>query len=167
MLQLGQARKRGYLTKREFLAACRWKSPRAIHLYAQNSPSKIKKESAIAFATKSEQRKLKALMTLKGVGVPMASAILTLTNPRRYGVIDIRVWQLLFDLGSVQTKPRGVGFNFKNWYEFLITLRSYARELGVTVRCVEHSLFRYHQKVQTGVLYKRETTKAGNPTYEP
>jgi hypothetical protein len=36
----------------------------------------------------------------KGVSVPMASALLTLLDPKRYGVIDIRVWQLLHRMGT-------------------------------------------------------------------
>ena len=86
-------------------------------------------QSSLAFGTRSERIKLEALTALHGVSIPMASAILTLTNPRRYGVIDIRVWQLLFDLKSVRTKPRGVGFNFNNWYHYLMKLRYHASEL--------------------------------------
>ena len=90
---------------------------------------------------------------LKGVGLPMASAILTLVDPKRYGVIDIRVWKALFSIGSVTTKPRGVGFNFKNWYHYLCKLRYHAKELGVSVRTVERTLFLYHQENQDGLLY--------------
>ena|SRR2546427_12023878 len=54
---------------------------------------------------------LALLVGLKGVRVPMASAILTLIDPRRYGVIDIRVWQLLYAIKSVQQLPGGRGSN--------------------------------------------------------
>lgn len=47
----------------------------------------------------------------------MASSILMLTNPNRYGVIDIRVWQLLFKMGSVTRNPEGIGFDFKQKYD--------------------------------------------------
>lgn len=151
--ELRAARKRGYLTKTELLAICMWKSPRAINLCKMNSPSEIRRLSKQAFASRSERTKLEALTRLQGVGVPMASAILMLTNPRRYGVIDIRVWQLLFDLKSVHTKPRGIGLNCKNWYQYLMKLRYHAKELNVSVRCVEHTLFRYQREGQQGVLY--------------
>ena len=146
---------RGHLTKREFLAICRWKSPRAIRHYMKNSPDRIRRHSAVAFSSLSERARYEALTALDGVGTPVASAILTLSNPRRYGVIDIRVWQLLFDLGSVRTKPRGVGFTFSDWYQYLVELRYHAKQLGVSVRAVEYSLFLYHQRVQQGVLYGR------------
>jgi hypothetical protein len=152
---LRDVRRRGHLTKREFLAICRWKSPRAIRHYMKNSPARIRRQSAAALAARSERARFEALTALDGVGAPMASAILTLTNPHRYGVLDIRVWQLLFDLGSVRTKPGGVGFTFGHWLDYLTELRHHAKELGVSVRVVEYSLFLYHRRVQRGVLYRR------------
>jgi hypothetical protein len=83
----------------------------------------------------------------------MASAILTLIDPKRYGVIDIRVWQLLHELGSVTRNPRGVGFQFRDWYHYLKKLRHYANEFGVTARIIEVTLFRVHKKLQQGRLY--------------
>jgi hypothetical protein len=152
---LRDVRQRGYLTKREFLAICRWKSPRSIRHCMKNSSGRIRRQSAIAVATRSEQVRFDALTELDGVGAPTASAILTLTNPRRYGVMDIRVWQLLFEFGSVRTKPGGAGFTFGDWHPYLLTLRDHAKQLGVSVRAVEYSLFRYHRRAQEGVLYKR------------
>ena len=152
--ELRVVRQRGHLTQREFLAICRWKSPRAIRHYTKNSPDRIRRQSAEAFASRDERVRFEALIALEGVAAPTASAILTLTDPRRYGVIDIRVWQLLYELGSVRTKPNGVGFTFRDWHEFLLTLRSHATRLGVSVRAVEYSLFCHHQKVQRGALYR-------------
>jgi len=148
-------RRRGYLTKREFLTICRWKSPRSIRHCMKNSPARIRRQSVIALASRSEQVRFEALTALAGVGAPTASAILTLTDPRRYGVMDIRVWQLLLEFGSVRTKPGGAGFTFGDWHLYLVTLRGHAKQLGATVRAVEYSLFLYHQREQEGVLYKR------------
>ena len=39
----------------------------------------------------SERKRFEALLDLRGVSVSMASALLVLLNPKRYGVIDIRV----------------------------------------------------------------------------
>ena len=86
----------------------------------------------------------------------MASAILTLVDPKRYGVIDIRVWQLLFAIKSVRKKPKGKDFTFKDWYHYLCKLRYHAKELGVSVRAVERTLFYYHKEIQDGVLYDVE-----------
>ena len=153
MQDLRIVRRRGYLTKREFLQICRWKSPRAIRRCESNSHHRIRRQSATALTSGSERTRFAALIELHGVGAPTASAILTLTNPRRYGVLDIRVWQLLHELGSVTTKPGGVGFAFDDWHHYLMTLRDHAKRLGVSVRTVEYSLFLYHQRIQRGPLY--------------
>ena len=84
----------------------------------------------------------------------MASAILMLLQPRRYGVIDIRVWQLLYAMGAVTKKSSGVGFNFNNWYQFLMIIRYFAKKLGVGARDIERSLFLAHREFQKGPLYR-------------
>ncbi len=84
----------------------------------------------------------------------MASAILMLTNPKYYGVIDIRVWEILFAMGKVKTNPKGVSFKIKEWYEYLMIIRSWANKLNVSARDIERTLFEAHQKHQKGILYK-------------
>jgi len=84
----------------------------------------------------------------------MASALLTLLDPRRYGVLDIRVWQLLYRLGTVTQNPNGVGFTFNNWYRFLTVIRHFSRVLKVGARDIERTLFAVHREYQKGRLYR-------------
>ncbi len=144
---------RGYLTKEELRIICRWKSPRAIWLIEKNSPQRIEAISQRAFETKSERNKIKLLTSLQGVSIPMASAILMLINPKRYGVIDIRVWQLLYAMKSVTKKARGVGFSFKNWFQFLMIIRFYSKKYYVKARDIERTLFNVHRLYQKDNLY--------------
>jgi thermostable 8-oxoguanine DNA glycosylase len=141
------------LSRSEFLDICRWKSPRSIRLCERNSANTIECMSRKVFATKSERRRMELLTSLHGVSVPTASAVLALTDPDNYGVIDIRVWQLLYALRSVRSNPGGQGFRFDHWYHYLKILRHHAKRLGISVRLVELSLFRYHQDHQEGRLY--------------
>ncbi|MDP1859845.1 MAG: hypothetical protein Q8K82_14325 [Gemmatimonadaceae bacterium] len=83
----------------------------------------------------------------------MASAILTLTNPKRYGVIDIRVWTLLYRFGSVTDRASGIGLDFKHWYRYLVILRHHARRLKTDVRAIERTLFFHHRRFARGRLY--------------
>jgi hypothetical protein len=153
--RISAARKRGYLTKPELVRVCMWKSARAIRHIRRNSAYAVVKATRAAFGTRSEQRRLAHLTSLHGVSIPMASAILMLTNPVRYGVIDIRVWQLLFRTGAVDTNADGVGFNFKEWYRFLIIIRYFAGKYNVKSRDVERTLFNVHTQYQTGLLYSK------------
>jgi len=150
---LGPVRRRGAFTRAEFRRMCRWKSPRARRLWEANSAARVRAVSRAVLATRDEHRRMALLTGLAGVGVPMGSAILTLIEPRRYGVLDIRAWQLLFALRSVEGNRRGQSFTIAQWLEFLAALRHHARRLGVGARTVEYTLFHCHRKFQRGTLY--------------
>ena len=162
---LAPVRRRGSFTRAEFRAMCRWKSPRARLLWERNSAARVRTVSRAVLATRDEQQRMELLTSLTGVGVPMASAILTLIDPKRYGVLDIRAWQLLFAIRSVDANRRGQGFTIPQWLDFLTALRHHARRLGVGARTIEYTLFRCHVKFQTGTLYvpRARTRRARNP----
>jgi hypothetical protein len=151
--ELASVRARGSFTRGEFCRMCHWKSPRARHLWSANSPARIRAISRQVLATRSERRRMELLTGLKGVGVPMGSAILTLLDPKRYGVLDIRAWQLLFAIQSVSANRRGQGFTIAQWEQYLTALRHHARRLRTTARAIEYTLFLVHRKFQTGLLY--------------
>ena len=79
--RLRPAWSRGYLTKRELEWVCRWKSARAISLVRSNNHHRIRKATSAAFAASSENERITALLSLRGVSIPMASAILMLRSP--------------------------------------------------------------------------------------
>jgi hypothetical protein len=152
--ELRAARGRGYLTPSELTAVCYWKSPRAIRHVQANSRNAVRSATCVALGTRSEETRLKALTGLRGVSIPMASAILTLLYPHRYGVVDIRVWQLLHRLGAVKTNAAGIGFSSRNWHQFLAIIRHLATKLQIKARDVERTLFDVHKAYQAGRLYK-------------
>lgn len=151
---LAGVRKRGYFNKEEFLKMGMWKSPRPKQKYLKNSEVEVISISEKALATKFEKRKIEFLGKLHGVLIPTASAILTLIEPQNYGVIDIRVWQVLYLYGSVKDRPDGTNFDFKNWYNYLMKLRYYAKKFKVSVRDIERTIFYHHKNIQDGNLYK-------------
>ena len=157
--KLRGAKQRGYLTQGELEAVCRWKSARAIRYIRANNHHRVRAATRIALSTRSEERRLEALLQLEGVSVPMASALLTLIDPKRYGVIDIRVWQLLHAVGAVSENRRGVGFSSGNWLQFLAVLRQLSSRLRVTARDVERTLFNVHRVHQEDTLYGPESTR--------
>jgi hypothetical protein len=141
------------LSRGEFLDICQWKSPRSIRQCERNAARTVEEVSRKVFATGSEKRRVELLTNLRGVSIPTASAILALSDPQNYGIIDIRVWQLLFSLKSVRENPRGQNFTFAQWYHFLKILRYHAERLDCPVRNVELTLFKFHQRFQKGTLY--------------
>jgi len=79
-----------------------------------------------------------------------------LLNPKRYGVIDIRVWQILYKLGTVTTNSKGVAFSFNNWYQYLKIIRYFAKSLRTTPREIDRALFGAHKEFQRGPLYAKQ-----------
>ena len=152
--ELRAAKNRGYLTRSELQKACYWKSPRAIRHVRANTAWQVRAATARALRCRDDEGRIEALLRLKGVSVPMASAVLTLVNPRRYGVIDIRVWQILHEHGAVTRNSEGVGLSANNWRQFLAVIRHFARKLRVRARDVERTLFDAHRARQRGRLYK-------------
>lgn len=151
--RLAHVKGTGRFTRAEFLAMCRWKSPRARRHYEANSAVAIRRASDAALAARSERERIEHLTALPGVSVATASAILTLIDPRRYGVLDIRCWQLLFSIRSVSGNRRGRAFTVSQWEQYLTRLRGHARALGVSARMIEYTLFHCHRKLQRGRLY--------------
>lgn len=155
--ELKTAKKRKCLEKEELERICRWKSPRAINLIRSNNEVSINDITKEAFHTRSEKQKMLLLTTLRGVSVPMASAILMLLNPTRYGVIDIRVWEIFYQLGVVSTNQKGTNFNWNEWYQYLVVLRYFAKKLNVKARDIERTIFNVHKYFQEGNLYSNLT----------
>ena len=154
--RLRHARARGHLTPGEFEAACRWKSPRAIALVRSNRASTVRAATRRALAARNERARLDELLTLRGVSVATASAILTMLDPLRYGVLDIRCWQLLHAMGVVTGNRAGTGFTGRHWFDFIAVVRQLAKRFGVKARDVERALFMAHRDYQEGRLYRRQ-----------
>jgi hypothetical protein len=159
--RLAGVRRRGAFDRAELILMASWKSARARPHYLRNSPALVRVVSRAALAARSERERMAALTRLAGVSIPVASAILTLLDPRRYGVLDIRVWQLLHALDPAIGNPRGRGFTVAPWERYLARLRAEAQRRGVTARAMEWSLFHAHRELQRGRLYEPPPSARG------
>jgi hypothetical protein len=147
-------KQRGWLTKDDLIKVCYWKSPRVIHHINANKPAFIKEITATALKSRNEASKMVELIKMKGVSIPMASSLLTLIDPKRYGVMDIRVWELLFHANMVHTNEKAANFKMDEWLLFLNIIRNLAGLLKVNARDIERTLFLVHKKHQEGILYR-------------
>lgn len=151
--KLTEVESRGFFTKDEFIIMGMWKSPRPKNLYLENTEEEIVETSKEVFSTKYEKRRIELLARLRGVRIPTASAILMLTNPRDYGVIDIRVWEVLYRYGEVNVNPTGTNFSFENWYNYLMKLRYFVKKHLVNARDIERTIFEHDLIHHEGNLY--------------
>ena len=98
--------KKKFFTKEQFYDVAMWKSPRPKRHYLKNSDKDIINVSKLALNSDSENQKVTLLTSLNGVSIAVASALLTIINPKDYGIIDIRVWQLLHLYNEVKQSPK-------------------------------------------------------------
>jgi hypothetical protein len=74
----------------------RWKSDRVVHYLIGNSEAKIRRVLAIAASPDTSLRNaVEALTSLRGVDLPIATAILAAILPERYNVLDFRALEAL------------------------------------------------------------------------
>ena len=135
-----------YLTSAEFDKVLRWKLRsqygRQMELRKFNTEETIKALTSLAFSlTHSDpdyelELKLGILCLLKGVGVPVASAILALSYPEKYTVIDYRVWRQIFG------ENKGT-FTISDYKKYLQRVTELAGELGWTVQEVDQAIWEY------------------------
>jgi len=144
---------KGFIGKKQLKQICYWKSPRAIKQIERNSAGKIKTIILQTLSEKSVVEKMNLLLQLYGVGIPMASSILMFLNPKRFGVIDIRVWQVLYQMKKVGTKQTGIGFNIDEFEKFTTIIQFHSNKTGYSARDIERALFDAHRDFQSGTLY--------------
>jgi hypothetical protein len=118
--------RRGFLLKKEFVSIGRWKSRRQIHNYEANSEEIVNEVTSQVLKEESETKRIRALTegTLRGVKIPVASAILTIVYPNEYCIIDYRAWRALRWLQS-GSKNQLTFNSYKEYSDFLDSLDDY------------------------------------------
>lgn len=149
---LRQRRRRFHLTRPELLEVARWKLEgqygRAERHFGRLTTPLVRTVTAAAFAIDGPDDDLETelraslLTLLPGVGLPIASAVLTLVEPNRYAVIDFRAWRALF--GSDRAS-----FGVADYRNFMAVLRQKAGRERTTPRAVELRLW-HEDKVRNG-----------------
>jgi len=85
---------------------------------------------------KYDEYKLNLLCIFDGIGVAIASVILTFYDPQNYGVFDIHVWRELFG-----KEPKNL-FTTKNCLCLFSGLRTISKKHRLPARIIEKALFK-------------------------
>jgi hypothetical protein len=148
--QLRQERQPFYLTEPEFDQILKWKLRqqygRQKALRKANSDELIRSVTGLALNITHENReyelelRVDILCALRGVGVPVASAVLALAFPDEYAVIDFRGWRQVFG-GSNQTT-----FSTSDYKRYMREIRRLAAELSWPVQEVDMAIWEYDRR---------------------
>ncbi len=111
-----------------------WKSPRRKALLKRNSSTSLRVALDVARIESIPSVAILALCRLEGVGIPMASAILTAIRPKEFTVIDVRA------LNSLGLKNRTINKHLYSQYlEFCLRK---SQELGMSLRSFDRALWK-------------------------
>jgi hypothetical protein len=89
------------------------------------------------------QTKLGVLMSIPGVGLGVSSAILALHEPCKFGIIDFRVWSVLYKRDKRQ-------FLTGDYFAYLSDIRDLARCVECDVQDVDYILWKKYEETDAG-----------------
>jgi hypothetical protein len=131
---------RGYYTRDAFVTVCSWKTDRSAPLVEGNSTELVEAATRASFAAGGDETdRMESLVTLEGVGVPTASALLHFAFPGDYPILDVRA------LASLGHKGRSV-YPVSFWIRYLEACRRLAAEHGVSIRELDKALWQWSKE---------------------
>jgi hypothetical protein len=141
VIAIGQrARARGYYLLDEFVAVCRWKTPRTAPRVAMNTAAAVEDATRTALSeTSNERQRIEALRSLHGVEWPTASVLLHLAYPERYPILDKRAVQAL------GVRPPAT-YSFRFWKAYVDACRDLAGQAGVDGRTLDQALWQWSKE---------------------
>jgi hypothetical protein len=135
-LAAGSRIRAGHYGRQHLVTIFNWKTKgRGRSRLSGNSDGEIADALNLASHAKTERAAVAVLLGLRGVQVPVASAILTAIYPKRYTVIDFRALEAL----GCDSKDRSVNF----YLAYLKTCRQLALKYDVTLRNLDRALWQW------------------------
>jgi len=138
-----------FLTESEFDVILRWKLRgqfgRQLSRRAANTKEIIHAVTGLALTIEHDdpeyqlELRLGLLCCLRGVEVPVASAVLAVVFPEEYAVIDFRAWRQVF--GEEKST-----FSIPDYKRYLGKIRPLAKELGWPVQKVDLAIWEYDRR---------------------
>lgn len=154
-----QQRSRSHISRPELREIGKWKTGghRIDHLLKDNNQTEVVTKTAIAFdSALSDSERVETLRDLKGVSVPVASAILTVYDPDHYAVVDYRALRAIARVEPTLADTTNYDdfAEYANWLleykqnpgvysSFLDTVRKISRRVNRTPREVDMALWVY------------------------
>lgn len=144
------------LSVEELLEISHWKlqGGRNDHNITQNTSAEVTQQLQTALEADTDAEAVDALTECSGIGIPMASTVLTVTKPAEYAIIDYRAFRGLVGVRPDIFDPSEYGEyasfleHFRNYtespaaYEFYMGhVRDIAASEGVSAREVDMALW--------------------------
>jgi hypothetical protein len=119
-------------TKTDVNAIIQWKRLQPLRRRIQQSSNELEKQLGVALMQRNDEDRVSALCRIPGFGPVLACAVLTLTWPETYGILDNPSWHALELLGfNLPPKPySGGGFTVAEALQYQDIIRRLGRITG-------------------------------------
>jgi len=135
------AKRKGFLTREEFLQVYYWKTPRSRSKCEKNPEVLVVECTKQALAVSNDELRIGILILLSRVSWPTASAILHFCHKDRYPILGFRaLWSINAERPSV--------YSFPFWLSYVRYCRCLASEAGVDMRTLDRALWQYSKEKQ-------------------
>ena len=136
-------RRDGTLSSADFFAIVIWKSNRSKTGVKRGLESEhTTPRCLMCRVAKAEppEDKVRILTAIPGIGLALASAILTVCYPDEYTVLDYRAWETLATLGA-EGLPPSYPYHAEGYLAYCFACRSLARASGISLRDLDRALW--------------------------
>jgi thermostable 8-oxoguanine DNA glycosylase len=149
-LEAGKKILEGDYSLKNLRAIVMWKSSRTAGKNLETNEQAVK--TALENAVKSikcERKAIESLLPIKGVGVPVASAIMTTIAPESYTIIDYRALETLKLLGEKFLSPderfdsKHTKGSIDEYLDYLSYCKRLASRYDVCLRKLDYTLWQY------------------------
>ena len=141
IIETGQKIAAGEHSFRHLKTIVAWKSARALGRVARNTEADVTDALRLAVSAASERSAIAILTGLRGMDVPLASAVMWAIAPTRFTIIDYRA------LESLGVRPAPT-------IEFYLGYLAYCHELaathGVSLRELDRALWQWSEERRRG-----------------
>ena len=134
-----------FMIKAEFLKIGMWKSQRAKNHYLKNDNAFVEEVTKIAFSSyTSEKLRIEILQLLKGVGYPVASALLHFgLSSEKYPIIDFRALWSLYKMNKNKIK-----YDFNLWNKYRTDCLNLTKKHNLSLRDLDKALWQFSKENQ-------------------
>lgn len=143
-LNAGKSIASGNYSRANLEVIFRWKTGgRGISRLSRNTDAEIADALRLAIAACTERSAIAVLCGLNGVGIPVASAIMTVVDPQRFTIIDFRALEALgFSAPPVTT----IDF----YLVYLRKCRELADQFKVALRTLDRAMWQWSKERSQG-----------------
>ena len=140
--------KKGVLASFQFFSIIEWKNPKVgkTHIAKElREDENVKQLMEKIYHEKDLSKKLSILLSVNGIKLATASAILTNLYPEEFTIYDIRVRKQLKKLGEWRENPDDITYDIdvvrKYFEKYLSPLKKIARENNLSLRDCDRALW--------------------------